>query len=152
TDIRKLDAVLERMAAIGMPLLVHGEVTDAETDVFDREAVFLERVLAPLLDRVPMLKVVLEHATTEDAVRFVETAPGTFAATIPAPHPAITRTALSAGGLRPHNYCLPVAKRERHRLALRRAATSGSPRFFLGTDTAPHPKNEKESACGCAGC
>jgi dihydroorotase len=151
TDIRRLDSVLERMAAIGLPLLVHGEVTDPEIDVFDREAVFVERVLAPLVRRLPRLKIVLEHVTTEEAVRFVETAPPTLAATITAHHLVINRNAIFAGGIRPHLYCLPIAKRERHRLALRRAATSGSPRFFLGTDTAPHPATEKESACGCAG-
>jgi dihydroorotase len=151
TDIRKIDAVLERMAEIGMPLLVHGEVTDPAIDVFDRETVFLERVLAPLMARRPDLRIVLEHVTTRDAVDFVAAAGPNLAATITAHHLVINRNALFAGGLRPHAYCLPVAKRESHRLALRRAAVSGSEKFFLGTDTAPHPVNDKERDCGCAG-
>jgi len=151
TDIAKTYPTLERMAAIGMPLLIHGEVTDPEVDVFDREAVFIERVLAPLLARFPQLKIVLEHVTTADAVEFVSAAGPNLAATITAHHLMINRNALFAGGLRPHMYCLPVAKRERHRLALRRAATSGNPKFFLGSDTAPHPAKDKESDCGCAG-
>jgi dihydroorotase len=151
TDIAKTHGTLERMATLGMPLLIHGEVTDAETDVFDREAVFIDRVLAPLIKRFPNLKIVLEHVTTENAVEFVAAAGANLAATITAHHLMINRNALFAGGLRPHMYCLPVAKRERHRLALRRAAASGNPKFFLGSDTAPHPAKEKESDCGCAG-
>lgn len=151
TDIRRLDRVLERMQSIGMPLLVHGEVVDDDIDVFDREAVFIERVLAPTLQRFPALKVVFEHITTRDAVDFVRAAGDQVAATITAHHLEFNRNALLVGGIRPHNYCLPVAKREHHRRALREAATSGSPQFFLGTDTAPHGIREKESACGCAG-
>ncbi len=151
TDIRRIHPVLERMQSIGMPLLVHGEVVHGEVDVFDREKVFIDSVLTPLVDRFPGLKVVLEHITTEEAVRFVETSPENVAATITAHHLHIDRNALFAGGLRPHAYCLPVAKRRRHRDALRGAAVSGNPRFFLGTDSAPHPRSEKESACGCAG-
>src|SRR6185437_8663334 len=129
----------------------HGEVTDPEIDIFDREAVFIERALEPLHRRIPELKIVLEHATTEEAVEWVGAAGPNIAATITAHHLVINRNALFAGGLRPHLYCLPVAKRERHRLALRRAATSGDEKFFLGTDSAPHPRSDKESACGCAG-
>jgi len=151
TDVRNIHPVLERMQRIGMPLLVHGEVVATDVDVFDREAVFIENVLAPLLAAFPELKVVLEHITTEDAVRFVESAGANLAATITAHHLHIDRNALFAGGLRPHAYCLPVAKRRHHRSALRRAAVSGNPRFFLGTDSAPHPKGDKESDCGCAG-
>ncbi len=151
TDVRNIDAVLESMQSIGMPLLVHGEVVHSEVDVFDREAVFIESVLRPLLERFPRLKVVLEHITTQDAVEFVTAAPGNVAATITAHHVHIDRNALFAGGLRPHAYCLPVAKRRRHRDALRAAAVSGSPKFFLGTDSAPHPRSAKESDCGCAG-
>jgi dihydroorotase len=134
-----------------MVLCVHGEVTDPDVDVFDREAVFIDRVLAPLLRDLPALKVVFEHATTEEAVAFVESAGPNVAATITSQHLHINRNAMLVGGIRPHAYCLPVAKREKHRLALRRAATSGSPRFFLGTDSAPHLRGAKESACGCAG-
>ncbi|MEN8719233.1 MAG: dihydroorotase [Oceanococcaceae bacterium] len=151
TDIRRLDAVLETMQSLGMPLLVHGEVVDAEIDIFDREAVFIERVLAPTLARFPALKVVFEHITTREAVDFVRAADARVAATITAHHLELNRNDLLVGGIRPHNYCLPVAKRESHRLALRAAATSGSPKFFLGTDTAPHAIADKESACGCAG-
>jgi dihydroorotase len=151
TDLARIGKVLERLAAIGMPLLVHGEATDPEIDVFDREAVFVERVLAPLHRRLPELRIVLEHVTTEEGVAFVAGAGATVAATITAHHLVINRNALFAGGLRPHMYCLPVAKRERHRLALRRAATGAAPKFFLGTDSAPHPAHDKESACGCAG-
>jgi dihydroorotase len=151
TDIAKTYRVLERMAAIGMPLLIHGEVVDPEVDVFDREAVFIERVLAPLTRRLPQLKIVLEHITTREAIDFVSGAGATIAATVTAHHLVINRNALFAGGLRPHLYCLPVAKREPHRLALRRAATSGGPKFFLGSDTAPHPVGDKERDCGCAG-
>ncbi len=151
TDIRNVYPVLERMQAIGMPLLVHGEVTDPDVDIFDREAVFIERSLAPLVRDLPELKVVLEHVTTAEAVDFVTAAGPHVAATVTPQHLIINRNALFAGGLRPHAYCLPVAKRERHRLAVRRAATSGSPKFFLGTDSAPHAVGKKEAACGCAG-
>ncbi len=151
TDIARTYPVLERMMALGMPLLVHGEVTDPAVDVFDREAVFVERVLAPLMRRLPQLKIVLEHITTKEAVDFVLGAGPTLGATITAHHLVINRNALFAGGLRPHLYCLPVAKREAHRLALRRAATSGNAKFFLGTDTAPHLVRDKEHDCGCAG-
>jgi dihydroorotase len=151
TDVRNIRHVLERMQAIGMPLLVHGEVTDPEVDIFDREAVFIERVLAPLASDLPALKIVLEHVTTAEAVDFVTGAGPLVAATITPQHLIINRNALFAGGLRPHAYCLPVAKREHHRLAVRRAATSGSPKFFLGTDSAPHARGAKESGCGCAG-
>jgi len=151
TDIGNVRHVLERMAQIGLPLCVHGEVTDPSVDVFDREAVFIERVLAPLLDDLPELRVVFEHATTRNAVQFVEAMGDTVAATITPQHLHINRNAMFAGGLRPHAFCLPVAKREVHRLALRKAATSGSTKFFLGTDSAPHDKAAKESACGCAG-
>ena len=151
TDVRRIDPVLERMQAIRMPLLVHGEVVHGEVDVFDREAVFIETVLQPLLGRFPELRVVLEHITTQDAVEFVSAAPHNVGATITAHHLHIDRNALFQGGLRPHAYCLPVAKRRLHRDALRRAAVSGNPKFFLGTDSAPHPRHAKESACGCAG-
>ncbi len=151
TDIAKTAKALERMASLGLPLLVHGEVTDPTVDIFDREAVFIDRVLAPLHRRLPELKIVLEHVTTEDAVAFVADAGPTVAATITAHHLVISRNAIFAGGIRPHLYCLPIAKREKHRLALRRAATSGNAKFFLGTDSAPHPATEKETACGCAG-
>ncbi len=150
-DLASLTAVLETMEAIGMPLLLHGEVTDPEVDIFDREAVFIERHLRPLLARHPGLKVVFEHITTAEAVAFVREAGPRLAATITPHHLRINRNALFAGGLRPDFYCLPVAKRERHRLALRQAATSGEPCFFLGTDSAPHPRSAKEAACGCAG-
>ena len=151
TDIRRIYPALERMQAIGMVLCVHGEVTDPNIDVFDREAVFIDRVLAPLVDDFPELKVVFEHITTTQAVDFVRDAPATVAATVTPQHLHINRNALFAGGLRPHAYCLPVAKREEHRLAVRRAAVSGSPKYFLGTDSAPHARGAKESACGCAG-
>lgn len=151
TDITRIDKVLERMARIGMPLLVHGEVTDPKVDVFDREAVFIERVLASLTMRLPQLKIVLEHATTRDAIDFVRAQGPNVAATITPHHLVISRNALFHGGLRPHMYCLPVAKRDVHRLALRRAATSGDAKFFLGTDSAPHPIADKEKDCGCAG-
>lgn len=151
TDIRAIYPVLERMERIGMPLLVHGEVTDHDVDIFDREAVFIDRVLQPTLQDFPALKLVFEHITTADAVAFVQNAPDHVAATITPHHLQINRNAMFAGGIRPHFYCLPVAKRERHRLALRRAATSGSAKFFLGTDSAPHIVSAKESACGCAG-
>ncbi|MFM5907572.1 MAG: dihydroorotase [Novosphingobium sp.] len=151
TDIANIRKVLERMAQIGMPLLVHGEVTDAHVDIFDREAVFIERTLAPLVRELPELKVVFEHVTTEEAAQFVEGAGANVAATITPQHLHINRNAMLVGGMRPHMYCLPVAKREKHRLALRKAATSGSARFFLGTDSAPHAVGAKEAACGCAG-
>ena len=151
TDIAKTYPVLERMAALGMPLLIHGEVTDPEVDVFDREAAFIEHVLKPLRARVPRLRIVLEHITTKEAVDFVSRAGENLAATITVHHLIINRNAIFSGGLRPHMYCLPIAKREPHRLALRAAAVSGNAKFFLGTDTAPHPVKDKESDCGCAG-
>ncbi len=151
TDIRRCDAVLGAMEEAGMPLLVHGEVTDPEVDVFDREAVFLERVLAPLVERFPALKVVVEHITTREAAEFVLGAPDTLGATITAHHLLLNRNAIFSGGLRPHHYCLPVLKREPHRLALLAAATSGNPKFFLGTDSAPHARGAKECDCGAAG-
>ncbi|MDP2788148.1 MAG: dihydroorotase [Pseudomonadota bacterium] len=151
TDIRKADAVLEIMQKTGMPLLLHGEVTDPEVDIFDREAVFIERILAPLLRRFPGLKVVLEHITTQQAAEFVAAAPANVAATLTAHHLLYNRNAMFQGGMRPHYYCLPVLKRESHRQALVVAATSGNPKFFLGTDSAPHAKHAKEAACGCAG-
>jgi dihydroorotase len=151
TAIARIAPVLAVMERIGMPLLIHGEVTDTAIDIFDREAVFIERVLEPLLARHPGLKVVLEHITTSDAVDFVRSGPANLAATITPHHLHINRNAMFAGGLRPDFYCLPVAKRELHRIALRAAATSGNPKFFLGTDSAPHDRAAKESACGCAG-
>src|SRR5215472_7263583 len=151
TDYNRISRVLERMAELGMPLLIHGEVTDPEIDVFDLEAVFIERVLDPLRRRFPVLRIVLEHITTVEAVDYVSTAGPNLAATITAHHLVINRNALFAGGIRPHLFCLPIAKRERHRLALRQAATSGHPKFFLGTDSAPHTLLTKEAACGCAG-
>lgn len=151
TDFRRIYPVLEVMQQIGMPLLVHGEVTDSHVDIFDREAVFIDRILTRIIADFPALKVVFEHITTADAVAFVETAGANVAATITPHHLDFNRNAMFQGGIRPHFYCLPVAKREVHRLALRRAATSGSDRFFLGTDSAPHAIGAKESACGCAG-
>ena len=151
TEIRNIASALDRMQAIGMTLCVHGEVTDPDVDVFDREAVFIDRVLALLVDEFPDLKIVFEHITTIQAADFVRDAPATVAATITPQHLHMNRNALFAGGLRPHAYCLPVAKREEHRLAVRRAAVSGSPKYFLGTDSAPHARGAKESACGCAG-
>ena len=151
TDVAAIRPALEEMERIGMPLLVHGEVTDPAVDIFDREAVFIERVLAPLIAQMPGLKVVLEHITTQQAVQFVGAAGANVAATITPQHLHINRNAMFAGGIRPHAYCLPVAKREVHRLALRAAATSGSAKFFLGTDSAPHSVAAKEAACGCAG-
>ena len=151
TDIRNIYPALERMQSVGMVLCIHGEVTDPEIDVFDREAVFIDRVLEPLVDDFPDLKIVFEHITTVEAADFVRDAPATVAATITPQHLHINRNALFAGGLRPHAYCLPVAKREQHRLAVRAAAVSGSAKFFLGTDSAPHARSAKESACGCAG-
>lgn len=151
TAIANIMAVLERMEKIGMPLLIHGEVTDSHVDIFDREAVFIERTLIPLVKALPGLKVVFEHITTEEAAQFVAGASDRIGATITPQHLHINRNAMLVGGIRPHAYCLPVAKREKHRLALRKAATSGSRKFFLGTDTAPHAKHLKEAACGCAG-
>lgn len=151
SDIRKIYPVLERMQQIGMPFLVHGEVTSPDIDIFDREAVFIERVMIPTLQDFPELKVVFEHITTADAAAFVESAGPNVAATITCHHLQINRNAMFVGGIRPHAYCLPVAKREVHRLALRKAAVSGSAKFFLGTDSAPHLVTAKESACGCAG-
>jgi dihydroorotase len=151
TDIARIHPVLERMQAIGMPLLVHGEVVSPEIDIFDREAVFIDRVLANLVRDFPQLKIVFEHITTREAAQFVTEAPQTVAATITAHHLEINRNDLLVGGIRPHLYCLPVAKREQHRQALVDAATAGSPKFFLGTYTAPHPRSDKEAACGCAG-
>ena len=151
TDLARCEPVLEAMAEHGLPLLVHGEVTDPEVDVFDRERVFLERVLGPLVERHARLRVVVEHITTREAVRFVLDAPPRVGATITAHHLLLNRNALFAGGVRPHHYCLPVVKREVHRRALLEAATSGNPKFFLGTDSAPHARHTKETECGCAG-
>jgi dihydroorotase len=151
TDIASIMPALERMAAIGMPLLIHGEVTDVHVDIFDRESVFIERTLSGLVRDMPELKIVFEHITTADAAAFVDASGPNVAATITPQHLHINRNAMFAGGIRPHAYCLPVAKREVHRLALRKAATSGSSKYFLGTDSAPHAKSAKESACGCAG-
>jgi dihydroorotase len=151
TDVRNIYPVLEAMQRSGMPLLVHGEVTDPEVDMFDREAVFIDRILSRLVGDFPELRIVLEHITTAEAVGFVEAAGPNVAATVTPQHLHINRNALFAGGLRPHLYCLPVAKREEHRQEVRRAATSGSPKFFLGTDSAPHAVEHKEKDCGCAG-
>ncbi len=151
TDLANCDAAIAAMARLGLPLLVHGEVTDAEIDIFDREAVFIERVMKPLLERHPALKVVFEHITTADAAAFVAEAPANVAATITAHHLLFNRNRMLVGGIKPHYYCLPILKRERHRQALIEAATSGSGKFFLGTDSAPHARDDKESACGCAG-
>ena len=152
TDLRKCDAALAEMEKLGMPLLVHGEVTDPAIDIFDRESVFIETVLQPLLARRPGLRVVFEHITTADAAQFVASAGENVAATITAHHLLYNRNAIFTGGVRPHYYCLPVLKREKHRAALVAAATSGSHKFFLGTDSAPHARSTKEAACGCAGC
>ena len=151
TALEKTYATLEVMAEVGLPLLLHGEVTDSSIDVFDREAVFIERHLIPLLKRIPNLKIVLEHITTAEGVDFVRSAPATVAGTLTAHHLLMNRNAMFQGGIRPHHYCLPVLKRERHRQALVAAAISGDPKFFLGTDSAPHARGAKESACGCAG-
>jgi dihydroorotase len=151
TDYDRVMPVLERMAILGMPLLIHGESIEPGIDIFDREAVFIDRVLDPLRRRLPELRIVIEHITTEEAVTYVAASTANLAATITAHHLVINRNAIFAGGIRPHLYCLPIAKREKHRQALRRAATSGSPRFFLGTDSAPHQVGTKETACGCAG-
>ncbi|MFH1495488.1 MAG: dihydroorotase [Pseudomonadota bacterium] len=151
TDIHKCHAALEAMQEHDLPLLVHGEDTHPLVDVFDREQVFIGKVLVPLLDRYPRLRVVFEHITTRQAVEFVKAAPANVAATITVHHLLYSRNAMFAGGMRPHMYCLPVLKREEHRWALNSAATSGNPKFFLGTDSAPHSRHAKESACGCAG-
>ena len=151
SDIRAIRPSLEKMQEIGMPLLIHGEVTDNDVDIFDREAVFIDRILANLVRDLPALKIVFEHITTRDAVQFVEQTGENVAATITPQHLHINRNAMLVGGMRPHAYCLPVAKRELHRLALREAATSGSAKYFLGTDSAPHEVSTKESSCGCAG-
>jgi dihydroorotase len=151
TDLKHAMPALEAMQDVDLPLLLHGEVTDSEIDIFDREAVFIERHLEPLMHDFPGLRMVLEHVTTRDAVDFVSSAPETIAATITVHHLLLNRNAMFDGGLRPHHYCLPVIKREVHRQALVRAATSGNPKFFLGTDSAPHPVHAKQSDCGCAG-
>ena len=151
TDIANCSKALEAMEKLGMPLLVHAEVTDADVDVFDRESVFIERHMAPLIKRFPALRVVFEHITTRDAAEFVAAAPADVGATITAHHLLMNRNAMFTDGMRPHHYCLPVLKREEHRQALVKAAISGNPKFFLGTDSAPHPKSAKEAACGCAG-
>ena len=151
TDFERLNRVLEAMERAGMPLLVHGEVTDPGVDIFDREAVFIDRVLAPIRRRFAGLRITLEHVTTAEGVAFVQEAGDTTGATVTPHHLTFNRNAMFQGGFRPHFYCLPVAKRETHRLALRAAVTSGHPRFFLGTDSAPHLRSAKESACGCAG-
>ncbi len=151
TRISRCFAALEKMAELGVPLLVHGEVTDPVVDVFDREKAFIEDVLGPLVERFPSMRVVLEHITTRDAVQYVEVTGPNIAATITAHHLLLNRNALFQGGIRPHHYCLPVLKREQHREALIEAATSGNPKFFLGTDSAPHAKHTKENDCGCAG-
>ena len=152
TAVENCFATLARMEEIGLPLLAHGEVTDADVDIFDRERVFVERVLAPLLQRFPRLRLVLEHITTLEGVQFVESMGPNVAGTLTAHHLLMNRNALLAGGVRPHHYCLPVLKRETHRRALVKAAVSGNPKFFLGTDSAPHARRTKETACGCAGC
>lgn len=151
TDIARCYATLETMEQAGMPLLVHGEVTDPEVDVFDKEKIFLERVLIPITRRFPQLRIVFEHITTREAVEFVRGASSNVAATITAHHMLLNRNALFQGGIRPHHYCLPVLKRETHRRTLIEAAISGNPKFFLGTDSAPHSRSTKETACGCAG-
>jgi dihydroorotase len=152
TDLRKTYAALEEMQRCGMPLLVHGEATNADIDIFDREAVFIERVMQPLLKDLPKLRVVFEHITTKDAAQFVASAPDNIAATLTPQHLLYNRNAMLVGGIRPHFYCLPILKRETHREALVKAAISGSKKFFLGTDSAPHAQHTKENACGCAGC
>jgi dihydroorotase len=151
TSLEKVYPVLEQMALHGMPLLVHGEVTHADIDIFDREKVFIDTILVPLTQRFPTLKIVLEHITTADAVEFVQNAGSNIAATITAHHLLFNRNHMLVGGIRPHYYCLPILKRQTHQQALLNAATSGSPKFFLGTDSAPHAINAKEAACGCAG-
>jgi len=152
TDLKKCYKTLEAMQEVGMPFLMHGEVTDPDIDIFDREAVFIDRILQPLRRDLPELKMVMEHITTKEAAQYVTDAEGPMGATITAHHLLYNRNEIFKGGIHPHYYCLPVLKREVHRQALVVAATSGSPRFFLGTDSAPHPKGMKEHACGCAGC
>lgn len=151
SDIHKLDHIMKALIETGTLLLIHGEVTEADIDIFDREAVFIEKVLAPLLQRHPRLKVVLEHITTQEAVKYIHESPYQIAATITPHHLLLSRNDFLVGGIRPHHYCLPVLKRETHRLALLKAATSGHPRFFGGTDSAPHAQHAKEASCGCAG-
>jgi dihydroorotase len=151
SDLAKCTVALETMQDVGLPLLVHAEVTDADVDVFDRESVFIERHMKPLLKQFPALKIIFEHITTKDAADFVQAAPSNVAATITAHHLLMNRNDMFKGGISPHHYCLPILKRETHRLALVKAATSGNPKFFLGTDSAPHAKLAKEAACGCAG-
>lgn len=152
TDIRRIYPVIAAMEQAGLPLLLHGEVTDSDIDIFDREAVFIERILQPLLRDFPALKIVLEHITTDNAAEFVASARPGVAATITAHHLLFNRNDMLAGGIRPHFYCLPILKRQTHQQALLHAATSGSPKFFLGTDSAPHAQHRKETTCGCAGC
>jgi dihydroorotase len=152
SDLKKCSTTLARMERLGVPLLVHGEVTDQSVDIFDREAVFIDTVLKPLLREFPKLKLVLEHITTRDGIAFVLEHGANVGGTLTAHHLLLNRNAIFAGGIRPHNYCLPVLKRESHRQALVAAAISGNPKFFLGTDSAPHGQSTKEAACGCAGC
>ncbi len=152
TDLQRCMPALEMMQELGLPLLIHGEVTDSEIDVFDREAVFIDRILQPLRKQLPQLRIVFEHITTQEAVHYVRDAEGPIAATITAHHLLYNRNAIFKGGVRPHYYCLPILKRETHRRALMQAASSGNQRFFLGTDSAPHSKGLKEHSCGCAGC
>jgi len=151
SSIENVYQVLQAMAEQNLPLLVHGEVTDTDVDIFDREAIFIEKILSPLMENIPDLRIVFEHITTKDAVDFVREGSDSLAATITPQHLLLNRNALFAGGIRPHNYCLPVLKAEKHRRAVVDAATSGNPKFFLGTDSAPHARAAKESACGCAG-
>ncbi len=152
TDIGKLKPTLEKMAEVGLPLLIHGEVTTDDIDIFDREKIFIENTLEPLVQNIPSLKIVLEHITTKQAVDFVTNAPDRVAATITPHHLLYNRNHMLVGGIRPHFYCLPILKRNEHQIALQQAAISGNPKFFLGTDSAPHAQNKKEAACGCAGC
>ena len=151
TDISNIMNTLEMMADVNLPLLVHGEVTNPETDLFDREAIFIEQILAPLIEKLPSLRIVFEHITTVDGIQFVRESSENIAATITAHHLLMNRNDIFSGGINPHHYCLPVLKREQHRAALVKAATSGNSKFFLGTDSAPHARNTKESSCGCAG-
>jgi dihydroorotase len=151
TDVRKCLMAMNAMAETGMPLLVHGEVTDPAVDVFDREKAFIEQTMMPLIQQFPSLRIVMEHITTANAVKFILSAPDNVAATVTAHHLLMSRNDMFRGGIHPHHYCLPILKREEHRLALVRAATSGNPKFFLGTDSAPHARHTKETACGCAG-
>ncbi|MBT3348126.1 MAG: dihydroorotase [Thiotrichales bacterium] len=151
TNIKNIWDTLEKMAELEMPLLLHGEVTTSGVDIFDREACFIDQVLSNIVERIPQLRIVLEHITTKEGVEFVESGSTNIAATITAHHLLISRNAMFQGGMRPHYYCLPLLKREEHRIALLNAATSGNPKFFLGTDSAPHPQHAKESGCGCAG-